>query len=197
MLAHNVVVADLVDICSTTGGVAFAHAIAQRDGKQNRSDGKMRIFITAVLMSAWAGTMYDIIRPLARRKIGMGGVLTGRIVPRSVSAMRLNEEAFPCVPPESFMRRAFVTGASLCAALCITGCASIGAHSEGPSSSLYPGVRNDAHYLAHPPEEQNPVLAGIDLPFSFIGDTLFLPWDVIACMIQPRNEPNRKNQLDD
>ena len=84
--------------------------------------------------------------------------------------------------------------AALGAGFFLTGCASIGAHSEGPTSRLYPGVRGDAHCIAHPKEAEHPVLNAVDLPFSFVGDTLFLPCDVIACVLDSRSKRKKTDE---
>jgi len=81
------------------------------------------------------------------------------------------------------------------AAFLVSGCASWGAHSEGPRSDIYPGVRADAHSLAHPKaDDSEPVLSAIDLPFSFVWDTLCLPFFdgpaaiIHACRSKPREQ---------
>jgi uncharacterized protein YceK len=82
----------------------------------------------------------------------------------------------------------------LCAAFLGTGCASLGAHSEGPRSDIYPGVRADAHSVTHPKAEDSaPVLSAIDLPFSFVWDTLCLPFfDGPAAIINACRSKSRR-----
>ena len=59
------------------------------------------------------------------------------------------------------------------------------AHSEGPRPDLYSGVRADAHYITDSREATNAVSSAIDLPFSFVCDTLFLPvFDIPAAIIK-------------
>ena len=84
------------------------------------------------------------------------------------------------------------------AAFLVSGCASWGAHSEGPRSDIYPGVRADAHSLAHPKaDDSEPVLSAIDLPFSFVWDTLCLPFFdgpaaiIHACRSKPREQDHK------
>src|SRR5262245_17339087 len=77
-----------------------------------------------------------------------------------------------------------------------TGCASIGAHSEGPTSTLYPGLRGAAHCVAHPKDAPHPVLSAIDLPFSAVFDTLCLPCDSVAWIASSRREPSNKDEQD-
>lgn len=66
--------------------------------------------------------------------------------------------------------------------LCLhTGCASIGAREQDGAGRSFAGVRNDAHYLAHPSEADQPGLQFMnifDLPFSAVVDTLLLPYDL-------------------
>jgi uncharacterized protein YceK len=38
------------------------------------------------------------------------------------------------------------------------------------------------------------VLSAIDLPFSAVADTLFLPCDIIACVLEPRRKPIEKDE---
>ena len=62
------------------------------------------------------------------------------------------------------------------------GCASIGARERDGAGRPYAGVRDDAHYLAHPNEADKPGLQSlnaIDLPFSFVVDTFLLPYDMV------------------
>jgi len=62
-----------------------------------------------------------------------------------------------------------------------TGCASIGARQRDGAGRPFAGVRDDAHYLAHPSEADLPGLQFMnifDLPFSAIVDTLLLPYDL-------------------
>jgi uncharacterized protein YceK len=46
----------------------------------------------------------------------------------------------------------------------------------------YAGVRAEAHYLAHPSEADYPdlqFLGVLDMPFSFVVDTVCLPYDLV------------------
>lgn len=63
----------------------------------------------------------------------------------------------------------------------VSGCASIGARNRDGAGRPYAGVRDDIHYLMHPQEADKPVLQPfniVDLPFSFVVDTLLLPYDL-------------------
>ena len=82
--------------------------------------------------------------------------------------------------------------AALGAALFLTGCASIGAHSEGPRPDPYAGVRADADSIAHLAKHPSQSWAIIDLPFSFVWDTLVLPCDVIARILESRYEAKKE-----
>lgn len=65
----------------------------------------------------------------------------------------------------------------------------------------YPGVRMDAHFIAHPKQinpdlSGNPtvvwILAAVDFPFSTAADTLLLPFDLTMHMPnsgKPTNQP--------
>jgi len=70
-----------------------------------------------------------------------------------------------------------------CASLAfVSGCAAIGARERDGAGRPFAGVRDDAYYLAHPREADKPALQPlniIDLPFSFVVDTLLLPYDLI------------------
>ena len=70
----------------------------------------------------------------------------------------------------------------------LTGCASVSAHCEGPNDKPYPGVRGVAKYMFEPADKDAcpKWLLAIDLPFSVIGDTLFLPCDATACILSSR-----------
>jgi uncharacterized protein YceK len=63
----------------------------------------------------------------------------------------------------------------------IAGCASIGTRQRDGAGRPFAGVRDDAHYLAHPSEADQPGLQFMnifDLPFSALVDTLLLPYDL-------------------
>jgi len=78
------------------------------------------------------------------------------------------------------------TLAALGAVSLLQGCSSLGAHCEGPRPDLYAGVRGDFRGIAHP-ESPKPwrVLGSIvDTPFSFVWDTLVLPCDATALVLE-------------
>jgi uncharacterized protein YceK len=61
------------------------------------------------------------------------------------------------------------------------GCASIGARQRDGAGRPFAGVRDDAHYLAHPSDADKPSLQFLnilDMPFSAVLDTLLLPHDL-------------------
>jgi uncharacterized protein YceK len=61
-----------------------------------------------------------------------------------------------------------------------TGCASIGSRQRGNVVRPFAGVRDNARYLAHPSEADQPGLQFmniVDMPFSAIADTIMLPFD--------------------
>jgi uncharacterized protein YceK len=70
----------------------------------------------------------------------------------------------------------------LCGVCAVSGCAAIGSRVVG--DGYFQGVRCDYAEMFHrdtidPDSRIHPALAAIDMPFSFIGDILFLPYD--AC----------------
>jgi uncharacterized protein YceK len=77
-------------------------------------------------------------------------------------------------------------------ALLVAGCGSIGGRGgEGRYPvypGVYPGVRNDAHFIAHREDNDMPDLWWfklVDLPFSAALDTVLLPWDLPYWAFQP------------
>ncbi|HEU0009106.1 MAG TPA: YceK/YidQ family lipoprotein [Verrucomicrobiae bacterium] len=87
--------------------------------------------------------------------------------------------------------RPFTTAAALSVGLVLlSGCASIAARTQGRATRVYPGVRGDAYYLAHPSKADFPWLQWmnvIDLPFSAVLDTLLWPCD--ACRLSRQSAP--------
>ena len=73
-----------------------------------------------------------------------------------------------------------------------SGCGTIAGHDDqgtmdGVGHGLYRGVRTDWQWVAHPEPETElgaPIYC-IDMPFSFVADTLFLPVDSIVAMQKP------------
>ena len=61
---------------------------------------------------------------------------------------------------------------------CLCGCSSIMSHSGG-KEGLYPGTRANTQALSDPETSWaiKPLVA-LDLPFSAVMDTVFLPWDL-------------------
>ena len=72
----------------------------------------------------------------------------------------------------------------LCLLLAVLpGCAAIGARESGEAARPYAGIRDDSYYLVHPSEADVPVLQLLnilDMPFSFVVDTVCLPYDLAA-----------------
>ena len=63
-----------------------------------------------------------------------------------------------------------------------SGCAAIGVRENHGAGKPYAGVRAEAHYLANPSEADYPGLQPLgilDMPFSFVVDTVCLPYDLI------------------
>jgi uncharacterized protein YceK len=92
----------------------------------------------------------------------------------------------------------FITVAVLFVVPFLAGCASIAAHSEGPTDRAYQGVRNTVHHLGRDLTETGQTgwertLSIIDLPFSAVFDTLCLPCDVFAHMAASRSESAKKD----
>jgi uncharacterized protein YceK len=61
--------------------------------------------------------------------------------------------------------------------LFVTGCASISARWRGEQGRAYPGVRMDVEHVRNYTTEGE-LIAIMDIPFSALVDTLFIPWDV-------------------
>lgn len=59
----------------------------------------------------------------------------------------------------------------------LTGCTSISARWRGERGRAYPGVRMDVEHVKNY-QTEGELIALIDLPFSALVDTLFIPWDV-------------------
>jgi uncharacterized protein YceK len=66
-----------------------------------------------------------------------------------------------------------------CAAIGFSSCAAIGARQGKNRPKPYAGVKQNAHFVAHPDQADQPVLQPlnlVDMPFSFVVDTFMLPW---------------------
>ena len=69
----------------------------------------------------------------------------------------------------------------LCGLCAVSGCAAIGSRVVG--DGCFQGVRCDYAEMFHrdtidPQSRIHPALAAVDMPFSFVGDIVFLPYDV-------------------
>lgn len=72
----------------------------------------------------------------------------------------------------------------ICLSAFIVGCQSLNYHASGDKPRIYPGIRIDYAGIteAHSTGMYAPFIFGdslIDMPFSFVVDTLYLPDDVI------------------
>ena|SRR5579859_4112601 len=85
-----------------------------------------------------------------------------------------------------------VTVVTTVLAAVVAGCGSMGAHCEGPTDHVYPGTCGDARVMVHPTDPGQFGLAFLDLPFSFICDTLVLPCDSIAYFARLNYEAKNK-----
>ncbi len=65
------------------------------------------------------------------------------------------------------------------------------AHSEGPRPDPYAGVRGDAEMIAHLAKNPSESWAIIDLPFSFVWDTLVLPCDMTALILASQHDAKK------
>jgi uncharacterized protein YceK len=85
-----------------------------------------------------------------------------------------------------FAQLTFAAFLSLCA-----GCSTIGMHLFPASRNpVYSGTRNDCHGIVHPDgSAMVPVASCVDLPFSFVADTLFLPSDLVDWSEMSRPDP--------
>ena len=63
------------------------------------------------------------------------------------------------------------------AILFLTGCSSITSRWRGERGRAYPGVRMDVEHVKNYKTEGE-LIAILDIPFSALVDTLFIPWDV-------------------
>lgn len=74
--------------------------------------------------------------------------------------------------------------------LCLGGCSSIMSHSGG-KDGLYPGTRANTQALGDQETSWalKPLVA-LDLPFSAVMDTVFLPWDLY------RNDNSLKSKVE-
>lgn len=63
------------------------------------------------------------------------------------------------------------------AILFLTGCSSISARWRGERGRAYPGVRMDVEHVKNY-QTEGELIAILDIPFSALVDTLFIPWDV-------------------
>lgn len=81
------------------------------------------------------------------------------------------------------MRIVALRTVALCLLVLIaSGCAAIGTRVSKGGGRPYAGVREDAYYLANPSEADHPALQPlniVDMPFSFVVDTLCLPYDLV------------------
>lgn len=89
-------------------------------------------------------------------------------------------------------------------AFCLTGCISVLSRRESDVFRVYPGVRNDWELLLESREQQTggshqlnegltriiTTVAIIDLPFSFIMDTVLLPLDAVFLILQDEKLEN-------
>jgi uncharacterized protein YceK len=88
------------------------------------------------------------------------------------------------------MRNLIVTLSSL--ALLCSGCGTMAGHddtglSDGVNHGVYRGVRSDWQWITHASGETTlgvPVYF-VDTPFSFVADTVCLPFDAITVMAKP------------
>jgi len=80
------------------------------------------------------------------------------------------------------MRTALNIGLGLLLFL-VAGCGSIDSHWEG-NHKAFVGTRYDADQLAHYSQDSD-FVAALDMPLSFVVDTLFLPYDLAVGESEP------------
>jgi uncharacterized protein YceK len=82
----------------------------------------------------------------------------------------------------------------LMAGLLGAGCGSVGGRGKPELyPGVYPGARNDVHFIVHREDNDMPDLWWVklvDLPFSAVLDTVLLPWDVPYWAFQPCSSTN-------
>jgi uncharacterized protein YceK len=84
--------------------------------------------------------------------------------------------------------------------LMCSGCAFTAGHDDqgtmgGVDLGVYRGVRTEWQWIAHsePEESMGMPLYCIDMPFSFVADTLWFPFDAVASMKKPETgKPDAK-----
>lgn len=79
------------------------------------------------------------------------------------------------------MKRIFIAATLGLLPMIISGCAAIEARERGTAGEPYVGVRADAYGVAHPSQTDNvflPPMCALDMPFSFVVDTICLPYDL-------------------
>ena len=83
----------------------------------------------------------------------------------------------------------------ICFPAFLSGCNSLDYHANGEESRVYPGTREDSAGLAkaHSTRMYAPWIFGysvIDMPFSFVVDTIYLPSDIYDVEHQKHQERN-------
>ena len=81
------------------------------------------------------------------------------------------------------------------ATLMCCGCGFTAGHDDrgtmgGVDHGVYRGVRTDWQWIAHPEPETatGAPLYCVDMPFSFVADTLWLPFDAVAATKKPETK---------
>jgi uncharacterized protein YceK len=100
-----------------------------------------------------------------------------------------------CAGPGRMKRRIFIFYILPLLPVLLSGCASISARIDDEGGGgPYIGVRGDAYALAHPGETGDamvPIFCVFDLPFSFIVDTVCLPYDLVEADKSKKFDPHQ------
>jgi uncharacterized protein YceK len=81
----------------------------------------------------------------------------------------------------------------------LSGCAAIESRNIDGGGRPYIGTRTDAYHVAHPAEGDTlgePIFCAVDLPFSFVIDTICLPYDWIERSEAKKFDPHHDTPAD-
>jgi uncharacterized protein YceK len=91
----------------------------------------------------------------------------------------------------------FIREISYLLPIALCGCAAINARETDGAGRPYIGVRYDAYWLAHPSQLNQPVslpFCVLDMPFSFVVDTVCLPYDLAERSREETFNPRKETE---